>query len=230
MESIDRIKKVQTISGKIALFQSEIEKKMERLATSEGALESLVREAQPFEDRVAQGRSLTNKFELDVAEFVEKITKCQKQLDKATQASEFNGLKAQIAKFEEEKSSAEASLLLIIEKIDEIKNQMEDLSVRASHAKDQLEEVRTDVGNEVAEYQKEISALEGPLKDAREVTDPELLEVFDRLFPGIGATVVVPAEGKICSGCHMSLSPQVVEKVHKGTGVVFCPICSRILC
>ncbi|MEE2889194.1 MAG: C4-type zinc ribbon domain-containing protein, partial [Planctomycetota bacterium] len=64
---------------------------------------------------------------------------------------------------------------------------------------------------------------------AREVTDPELLEIFDRLFSGIGTSVVVEIEGSTCGGCHMNLSQQVVEQANKGITVVCCPICSRIL-
>ena len=230
LESIDRIKQVQTIHGKIALLQGEIDKKKERIATAEDLLEELLQQSPPLNDRIMQGRSLTSKFELDVADMVDKITKSQKQLDKSTQASEFNGLKVQIAKFEDEKSSAEENLMLILEKIEEINKQIEDLTSRACQAKEQLDEVRVVVGDEIAEYQQEVTSLEGPLQEARDVTDPELLELFDRLFPGIGATVVVQAEGKICGGCHMSLSSQVVEKIQSKTAVVCCPICSRILC
>ncbi len=230
MDSINRIKNVQSIRGKIALLQSEIDKKSERITSSEQDLESLIQQSPVLHERISQGRSLAKKFELDIAELGESISKSQKQLDKASQASEFNGLKVQIGRYEEEKNTAEGNLLLILEKIEEISKQIEDLTERASQAQDQLKEVSAEVGEEIEEYQQEISALEGPLQEARAETDPELLEIFDRLFPGIGATVVVEANGKICGGCYMSLSPQVIEKVQKKSAVVCCPICSRILC
>lgn len=230
MDSITRIKNVQKIQGKISLLQSEIDKKKERISGAEKGLEKLIQQSPPLHERLKQGQGLVKKFELDVAELSDLITKSQKQLDKASQASEYNGLKVQIGRYEEEKSSAEGNLLLILEKIEEINHQIEDLTSRASQAQDQLTEIQSEVGKEIEEYQVEISALEGPLAEARSTTDPELLEVFDRLFPGVGATVVVEADGKICGGCYMSLSPQVIEKVQKKTEVVCCPICSRILC
>ncbi len=229
MEAIDHIKKVQSISGKISLLQSEVEKKMERIRASEQTLEEFRTESEPCQQRITQGRILSNKFELDVGELTTKIAKSKDHLDKATSANEFNSLKVQIAKLDEEKSSAEGNLLLIMEKIEEIENQVADINERSSHAKQQLDEIRSVVGKEIEEYQTEIQSMEQPLQQARDVTEPELLEIFDRLYSGIGATVVVAIEGSTCGGCHMNLSPQVVETANKGTDVVCCPICSRIL-
>ncbi|MGE4603243.1 MAG: C4-type zinc ribbon domain-containing protein [Planctomycetota bacterium] len=229
MESIDHIKKVQSISGKISLLQSEVEKKMERIRASEQTLENLQTESEPCQQRITQGRVLSNKFEIDVGELTAKIDKSSDQLDKATSANEFNSLKVQLARLEEEKSSTEENLLLIMEKIEEIEKQVADINERSSHAKQQLDEIRSVVGKEIEEYQLEIQSMEQPLQQAREVTDPELLEIFDRLYSGIGATVVVAIEGNTCGGCHMNLSAQMVEMANKGTAVVCCPICSRIL-
>ena len=229
MEAVDRIKKVQSISGRIALLQSEVEKKQARIGASQQTLDDLLAEIEPCNQRITQGRTLTNKFELDVGELTANISKSNDQLNKASATNEFNSLKIQIAKLEEEKSSAEGNLLLIIEKIEEIENQVVDINERSTHAKQQLEEVRSVVGEEIEEYQQQIQSLEEPLQQAREVTDPELLEIFDRLFSGIGTSVVVEIEGSTCGGCHMNLSQQVVEQTNKGITVVCCPICSRIL-
>jgi predicted nucleic acid-binding Zn-ribbon protein len=229
LESIDRLREVQRLAGKISLYNSEIDKHEKKLKMAEAAMEELVAEASPIESRLAQGMSLARKLELDVAEVDEKVIKTRKQLDQATQASEFTGLKEQLARFEQEKAAIEENLMLVLEKIEELRSQSKDLAERSDQARSQFEELRADVEKNTVEYRDEVQSLEGPLQLARDGTDAELLEVFDRLFPSIGATVVVSLEDHTCGGCHLNVSSQVVEKVHAGAVVVNCPSCSRIL-
>lgn len=229
MESIDRLREVQRLAGKISLYNSEIDKHDNKLKMAEAAMEELVAEASPIESRLAQGISIARKLELDVAEVDEKVIKTRKQLDQATQASEFTGLKEQLARFEQEKAAIEENLMLVLEKIEELRSQSKDLAERSDQARSQFEELRADVEKNTVEYRDEVQSLEGPLQLARDGTDAELLEVFDRLFPSIGATVVVSLEDHTCGGCHLNVSSQVVEKVHAGAVVVNCPSCSRIL-
>jgi predicted nucleic acid-binding Zn-ribbon protein len=229
LESIDRLREVQRLAGKISLYNSEIDKHDNKLKMAEAAMEELVAEASPIESRLAQGMSIARKLELDVAEVDEKVIKTRKQLDQATQASEFTGLKEQLARFEQEKAAIEENLMLVLEKIEELRSQSKDLAERSDQARSQFEELRADVEKNTVEYRDEVQSLEGPLQLARDGTDAELLEVFDRLFPSIGATVVVSLEDHTCGGCHLNVSSQVVEKVHAGAVVVNCPSCSRIL-
>jgi hypothetical protein len=229
LESIDRLREVQRLAGKISLYNSEIDKHDNKLKMAEAAMEELVAEASPIESRLAQGISIARKLELDVAEDDEKVIKTRKQLDQATQASEFTGLKEQLARFEQEKAAIEENLMLVLEKIEELRSQSKDLAERSDQARSQFEELRADVEKNTVEYRDEVQSLEGPLQLARDGTDAELLEVFDRLFPSIGATVVVSLEDHTCGGCHLNVSSQVVEKVHAGAVVVNCPSCSRIL-
>jgi len=229
LESIDRLREVQRLAGKISLYNSEIDKHDNKLKMAEAAMEELVAEASPIESRLAQGTSIARKLELDVAEVDEKVIKTRKQLDQATQASEFTGLKEQLARFEQEKAAIEENLMLVLEKIEELRSQSKDLAERSDQARSQFEELRADVEKNTVEYRDEVQSLEGPLQLARDGTDAELLEVFDRLFPSIGATVVVSLEDHTCGGCHLNVSSQVVEKVHAGAVVVNCPSCSRIL-
>jgi len=229
LESIDSLKEVQRLAGKISLYNSEIDKHDNKLKMAEAAMEELVAEASPIESRLAQGMSIARKLELDVAEVDEKVIKTRKQLDQATQASEFTGLKEQLARFEQEKAAIEENLMLVLEKIEELRSQSKDLAERSDQARSQYDELRAEVEKNTVEYRDEVQSLEGPLQLARDGTDAELLEVFDRLFPSIGATVVVSLEDHTCGGCHLNVSSQVVEKVHAGAVVVNCPSCSRIL-
>jgi hypothetical protein len=229
LESLDRLREVQRISSKISLYKSEIAKREKKLEIALADYQQLRNQMAPIEARLVQGQSIVRKFELDSKEADAKIEKNRKQLDQATQATEFTGLKEQLARFDEEKAAIDESLILVMEKIEELRSQESELNKQIAEAEEQLEEIRAEVTENTKDYRNEVESLQKPLESAREAADDELLETFDRLFPSLGATVVVSLDGNACGGCHLSVSSQVGEKVQQGVSVVNCPSCSRFL-
>ena len=229
LESLDRLREVQRISSKISLYKSEIAKRENKLEIALADYQQLRNQMAPIEARLVQGQSIVRKFELDSKEADAKIEKNRKQLDQATQATEFTGLKEQLARFDEEKAAIDESLILVMEKIEELRSQESELNKQIAEAEEQLEEIRAEVTENTKDYRNEVESLQKPLESAREAADDELLETFDRLFPSLGATVVVSLDGNACGGCHLSVSSQVGEKVQQGVSVVNCPSCSRFL-
>ena len=229
LESLDRLREVQRISSKISLYKSEIAKREKKLEIALADYQQLRNQMAPIEARLVQGQSIVRKFELDSKEADAKIEKNRKQLDQATQATEFTGLKEQLARVDEEKEAIDESLILVMEKIEELRSQESELNKQIAEAEEQLEEIRAEVTENTKDYRNEVESLQKPLESAREAADDELLETFDRLFPSLGATVVVSLDGNACGGCHLSVSSQVGEKVQQGVSVVNCPSCSRFL-
>jgi len=229
LESLDRLREVQRFSSKISLYQSEIAKHEKKLEIALADYQLLRDQMTPIEARLGQGQSIARKLELDSKEAEAKIEKNRKQLDQATQATEFTGLKEQLARFEQEKAAIEDSLILVMEKIEELRSQESDLNKHIAETEEQLEEIRAEVTENTKDYRNEVESLQKPLEHARAVADDELLETFDRLFPSLGATVVVSLNGNACGGWFLSVSSQVGEKVQAGISVVNCPSCSRFL-
>jgi predicted nucleic acid-binding Zn-ribbon protein len=52
---------------------------------------------------------------------------------------------------------------------------------------------------------------------------------YEQLFERRGGVAVVEMRGGNCLGCKMSLPPQLGNEVRKGTSVLTCPSCHRIL-
>ena len=137
--------------------------------------------------------------------------------------------RSQIEKHESEKVALEENLLAIFSKIEEIELGISDLDQRLANAKEEYLELKSRVSKENQEFESEISQLSTPLEEARSKVDAEVLEVFDRLQPGLGSNILVNVEGSTCGGCHVSLAPQILERIRQMKEVVCCNFCGRIL-
>lgn len=229
MEKLDQLRHYQDLFAKIELFRSEVEKRNQKVTDFESRVAQMLAEKAPHEERMDQGKGLARKFEADIADLDSKIAKTQEQLSNATQASEYSGLRQQIEKYEADKAALEENLLAIFSKIEEIQSGITDLDQRLSHAREEYMELKTRVDGENQEFESEIDQLQTPLNEARNHVDAELIEVFDRLQPSLGSKILVSTAGDTCGGCHVSLAPQVMEKIRQDKEFVFCNFCGRIL-
>ncbi|MAJ28246.1 hypothetical protein CBD41_02370 [bacterium TMED181] len=229
MEKLDQLRRYQDLFSKIDLFRTEIEKRNQKLTAFESHVAEMLTAKAPHEQRMEQGKGLSRKFEADIADLDSKIAKTQEQLSNATQASEYSGLRQQIEKYEADKTALEENLLTIFSKIEEIQNGISDLDQKLSHAREEYLELKTRVTEENQDFEKEIFQMEAPLEQARSEVDAELLEVFDRLQPSIGSNILVTAPGDCCGGCHVSLAPQLMERIRQQKEFVFCNFCGRVL-
>ena len=229
LDKLDQLRQYQDLFAKIELFRSEIDKRNQKVSEFEEKVAQMLAERAPHEERMEQGRGLARKFEADIADLESKIAKSQDQLSSATQASEYSGLRGQIEKYEADKSALEENLLTIFSKIEEIEGGLSDLDQRLGNARDEYQELKSRVTEENSDFEKEIGQMEAPLREARESVDEELLEIFDRLQPSIGSKILVSAAGGTCGGCHVSLAPQLMERIRQQKDVVCCNFCGRVL-
>lgn len=110
-----------------------------------------------------------------------------------------------------EKDKAKAAEKVILAEIEMERAQLGRLSEREKQAKDELAGAITEVDK------------------ARAATQADLLPRYDRLSKSAGLPVVVALHAGKCGGCHLKVSNGVETEARKGTEIVTCDNCGRIL-
>lgn len=58
---------------------------------------------------------------------------------------------------------------------------------------------------------------------------PPVLSRYEFIRSRLAAPVIVPVTAGICSGCHISIPPQSFIELQKGTQILSCPNCQRLI-
>jgi len=101
--------------------------------------------------------------------------------------------------------------------------------VMISKQEEEVQKEQSRIKEAVSAKNKEKKALEKKEKSITPGLDEEILFKFERIIRSKAGLGIVPIEHGVCSGCHMILTGQFVNEVHRGDGIRFCPYCSRIL-
>jgi len=75
----------------------------------------------------------------------------------------------------------------------------------------------------------ELAGAIAEVDKARAAAQADLLPRYDRLAKSAGLPVVVALHGGKCGGCHLKVSNGVETEARKGTEIVTCDNCGRIL-
>ncbi|HEX9782223.1 MAG TPA: C4-type zinc ribbon domain-containing protein [Opitutaceae bacterium] len=75
----------------------------------------------------------------------------------------------------------------------------------------------------------ELEAAQAEVDAARSGVRENLLPRYDHLRRYVGLPLVVPLHGGKCGGCHLKVSSGVESEARKGTEIVSCDNCSRIV-
>ena len=59
--------------------------------------------------------------------------------------------------------------------------------------------------------------------------EPSILTQYRKLLISKSGSAIAEARGESCSGCYMSIPPQVFVNVKKNESIIACPHCNRIL-
>ncbi len=232
MSTLDTLKlilDIQEIDIKlIRLKRMEIERKKEM-----EQIELLRKELhQQFTDKeqeiVEHGKSI-QAMEQKIADVHAKIKKLEAQQSGIKKVEEFNALTQEMTAAEREKISLEQKVSDLLDRkvmeeelLDKIKE-----SLKSSEASSLA--LEKEIQSSIAMINEESGSLKTQRDELAYEADADILQIYERLLRNKKDRVIVAIENRTCSGCHIVLTAQHENLVRKGTNLVFCEHCSRIL-
>ncbi|WP_462268661.1 zinc ribbon domain-containing protein [Desulfobacter sp.] len=158
-----------------------------------------------------------------------RIVKSNETLRNVTTNKEYQVLLREVDDNKKRKDGLETELLQIMEEreksqaiVDESTKEYQQLEEQVKAEQNQIEEQTT----------KDRKRLEGYLESQKEIgasLDPKLLDRFKRISKMNQGSAVAQAQDQVCLGCFMNIPPQLYIEVQRGSKLIFCPQCSRIL-
>ncbi len=160
---------------------------------------------------------------------VQKVEKLKARTPDIKTNKEYQALLKEIETVEQENKAIEDDILGLMEKIDAAV-----ASITAAESTVQEEDAAITAeqkGQEavMAQIEEELKVAEQHRRAAAARCDPSILSQYQKLIATKAGMALAEARGESCSGCYMSIPPQVFVNVKKNESIINCPHCGRIL-
>jgi predicted nucleic acid-binding Zn-ribbon protein len=191
--------------------------------------EALERREQEEEEAFHNMEREERRLERELASAEDGLVKKQAGLHEVKTNKEYTAALHEIETLKQKKSELEEQALLLMEQIagqrDDLKRRTQELDRERKALTDRIQEVTAE--GEAAK--KRIEELDTLAPECQAKVMPQLLEQFKKLYHSKKGRAVVPIQQDSCSGCQISLSPQIVSAARSGDRIVACDHCGRIL-
>lgn len=185
-------------------------------------IESIKNDIQNLKEKLEKTDIDIETLKNDISEIREKQKVIQSPKEFASLDLEEKNKKVEIEDFEKLKKEYDAQILKLesdlSEKEEIFESKKSDMEESVSIAKEKLQGLDEKL-KEKEEKKNEI---------AKEI-EPNLLRNFERIANGKNGIGIVPVEEGVCTGCYMTLPPQIIGRVRRNEEVIYCQNCARIL-
>lgn len=166
--------------------------------------------------------------EITLSEVCERITQSEKRKMTVTSSKELSSVETELKTANEEKQSIEETTFALMEEMELLQNDLTENESKLSELEKKATEKRQTLTSRIERLS---SLLDENLKKYNELL-PSLERFrpkFERLAESKDGKAIVAIENGACSGCHFSLSGDIVAKVKSSSEIVNCTNCGRYL-
>jgi predicted nucleic acid-binding Zn-ribbon protein len=207
--------KAEQIPERIRQHQQAQEEARRRLAAKDAALKDL--------------RAKTELREKDLQAAEQGVIKLRNQINEARSNKEFQTLQHEILSKEADNARLEDAVLAAMQKVDKEKEDRDALAAEIEKADEEFAETRKGLEAELEEINGRVRTLREQRREAAKEVPADIAAKYERLISRRGQTAMVAVVNGACQGCFMNLRPETMAQLKKGTDLVTCHSCGRIL-
>lgn len=226
---VQKLLSVQKVDQKIGALRKDLISIPAERAQREGKLEAL-------RASTAQARAALQQAEVDsrgnekgIKDGDLEIKKLQERLNTVKNNAEYQAILLQIESVKRQIGETEEEGLSIIERLDAARAALTDLEAQLAEEESVFAEFVEKAEALIQEREAQVGEIQGGRDELAAEVPPELLREYERMFEARNHAVVCPVEGETCTGCYLSIPPNLQVKLRGASSVVRCNSCQRIL-
>lgn len=180
-------------------------------------------------DDLKKNAAATKDVELEIDSRKQKILKLREQQGQIKTNQEYRAIENEVGALQLQIRDIEEREIVLMEAAEALKARMADAEQVLKREQSFVETDMKALDTRLANIQGEIDVVKADREKILPDIDVDWLARYQRIFANKGDAAIVPVEGGSCGGCHMRLPPQQVHLARRGTEMVPCSFCGRLL-
>jgi predicted nucleic acid-binding Zn-ribbon protein len=220
LQSVDT--SIQELRSRIDKFPGISKALDEKLRSAQAALDAA-------KEKTKNNQAQRKKLEADVTAIEAKISKYREQMMSVKTNEEYRALQHEIEHAQKAIRKVEDDILNLMQEAETSQAEIKTAEARLKEDQQKVNIERTALEEE---NKRDISALDGYLKERKEIEtsiSSDLIPRYERVRKHRGGVAVAPARDYVCELCQVRIRPQIFQEIRKNDQIIACDACQRIL-
>ncbi len=220
LQDID--KEMGELNKRLKQAPQEVESLKSRLQVQETQKEQI-------EEKLNLLREKDKKLSQEIEEDLAKLKKSKNKLMMVENSKEYHAIMREIDTLEKNNRLKEEEKLTLEEELETQQRLLDALNEELGKISQELEKKSKDLNNIIGKCEKRLKELKVKRDEfAKEISTP-ILNRYEFIRSRLNNPVIVPVEDSVCTGCHISIPPQIFIELQKGLQILSCPNCQRLI-
>jgi predicted nucleic acid-binding Zn-ribbon protein len=215
-------RRAKALRDRLASGPKTLAARQQALANRQAALEASRKATQ--EAKVQQ-----KKREHSVQAVQAKMDDLRVKLNQVKKNEEYKAIQNQIAHDKAALEKIEGEILEHMLLVDEQEAALASEEAEAKAFAAEVEAFRAEIEAQAGSQRGQLAELETAIVEAEEVIPEDLRDRYRRTVKQHGADAMASVEGGACSGCFVSVTPQMMNELINVESLTFCKSCGRVL-
>ncbi len=220
---------LQEVDGKIRSLTGQKKRLPEFLAGLERKREANKANLESVKEALQAAQKNKRDRDQDLEAGAQKVEKLKTRSSEIKNNKEYQALLKEIETGEKENRAIEDEILALMEKIDAAAAAITAAEQRSREEEAALQAEQKQLEADFAKIEEELKGIERARQEVVKSIQPDILGQYEKLFSTKSGIAIAEARSESCSGCFMSIPPQIFVNVKKNESIITCPNCHRML-
>lgn len=215
--------KIYSVKDELKRLPAERDKRMKAIDARKATRDDL-------DNEIKRLHLAIKEVEMDTTQSRQKVRKYEGELNDTTDGTVVASLQHQIRSLKRDISQAEEEGLEAVGRLEELTAKRDEVQALINEEEAVFAEFEENMKKEMAEAEAKLAEL---LADRESRLggdlDANVVEVYNRLLDSREGVALSMLDGRTCTMCYMEVPANLSVRIARGTELVQCPSCDRIL-
>ncbi len=229
LDQIAQLVALQRVDDDIFSIEQEMEKAPREVETLRNEFAMLQGAKAHLEDKMNHLREQAKRIDFDIDNDLDKISKGKDKLMQVGNAKEYHAMMREMDSLEKTTRIRGEEKVTLAEELERQKTAMADMDERFAAMESDLKTKEESLDARLAEAAKKRKTLDKERAEAGKNIPAPVLARYEFIRMRLAHPVIVPVDSGICSGCNIAIPPQGYIELQRGTQILSCPNCQRLI-
>lgn len=229
LNQIAQLVALQRVDDEIFIIHQQMEKAPREVEALRNDFAALQAEKLHLDDKITHLREQAKRIDFDIDKDLDKLTRGKDKLMQVGNAKEYHAMMREMDSLEKSNRTREEEKITLADEMDRQKTALAQVEERFNIMEAELKVKEEGLDARLAEADRKRQALDKERADAGKDIPAPVFARYEFIRQRLSPPVIVPVKTGTCSGCNISIPPQGYIELQKGSQILSCPNCQRLI-
>ncbi len=229
LKQIQQLTVLQKVDDEILTLEAELEAAPRDLAQAEERVGALRDRQGQIQEKIELLGAQQTRLEQEIDDDTMKVRKSKNKLMMVGNTREYHAMMREMDSLEKLNRMREEEKVALTEELSLQKQSLESLGQEIAAQESEVARMRAGLDERLEEGRKQLGSLTKQRQNAGKAVPRPILGRYELIRSRLSNPVIVSVTAGVCSGCNITIPPQIYNDLQKGQQIISCPNCQRLM-